>query len=190
MAGALIHVELSNAAEVQEILGRLYAFDHGALFEEIGALVESQTRRRITDEKESPLGVPWAPWSKSYAKAQKKRIGDGDTGGAPSLLEREGLLLASMSYQAAGDQVTVGSNREYAATHQFGDYRLVTVREFKRTIYHHFGEPYPAGIEQTVARHHALRNIPARPFLGLSYDNEDEIEDLARDYFLELIGDG
>jgi len=53
----------------------------------------------------------------------------------------------SPAFRAARDEVQVGSNLIYAATHQFGD---------------------PA------------RNIPARPFLGLSTDDRTEILALAQ----------
>lgn len=38
------------------------------LLESIGAVVESQTRRRISSEKSSPAGEKWQDWSDSYAK--------------------------------------------------------------------------------------------------------------------------
>jgi len=87
-------------------------FDRHDLLDIIGATVESQTRRRIEDDKSSPVGVPWAAWSEAYADTRHS---------GHSLLEGEGHLLASMTHTVGLISVEVGSNQVYAATHQFGD---------------------------------------------------------------------
>ena len=38
------------------------------LLESIGSIAESQTRRRISDEKTAPDGTPWQDWSAGYEK--------------------------------------------------------------------------------------------------------------------------
>ncbi len=78
----------------------------------VGAELESQTRRRIAEEKESPEGKPWAAWSEGYARTRHSGHG---------LLVGEGALLDSIAYAVSSDgSVVVGSNLVYAAIHQFG----------------------------------------------------------------------
>ncbi|UMB67054.1 phage virion morphogenesis protein [Citrobacter freundii] len=59
------------------------------LLESIGAVVESQTRRRISSEKSSPAGEKWQDWSDSYAKTRHSN---------QSLLQGNGDLLDSIQY--------------------------------------------------------------------------------------------
>ena len=100
VAGALmaVSVEVSahgvELARYQRLLDTLGRSDHKAeLLESIGAVAESQTRRRISDEKTAPDGTPWAPWSTDYAKTRH---------GNQSLLQGDGDLLDSIEYQEIG----------------------------------------------------------------------------------------
>lgn len=105
------------------------------LLDAIGAELESSTRRRIDEEKESPEGDAWAVWSPNYARTRD---------GQHSLLIGENELLDSIQYAIDGRGfVDLGSNLVYAATHQFGD---------------------------------PERNIPERPYLGVSSDDEAALE--------------
>lgn len=80
------------------------------LLDAAGALVESQTRRRITEDKTAPDGTPWQPWSDAYRATRHAghSLLRGDTSG----------LLDSIQYTVAGDELAVGSDLDYAA-HQF-----------------------------------------------------------------------
>lgn len=115
------------------------------LLENIGALVESQTRRRIQEEKTGPDGKAWQAWSDRYARNRP---------GGRSLLQSEGGLLDSIQYLVTDGEVEVGSNLIYAATQQYGD---------------------------------DARGIPARPYLGISDENEAEIDELLQDHYRELL---
>lgn len=92
----------------------LSAVELDLIAQEIGSLVENQTRNRLFSEKQSPLGAAWAPWSDSYAATRKPQhsllIGDGLNNG----------LLESISFYVTGREVTVGSDLPYAAVHQLG----------------------------------------------------------------------
>lgn len=68
-----------------------------------------------------------------------------------SILIRSGGMLDSIASEARGNEVSVGSDLVYAAIHQFGGTPDMA--------------PGPAA-------------VPARPFLGVSDDNETEILDL------------
>lgn len=112
MSGAGIRTNLLADPRLAGRLERLAQLDTTPLLEAIGAEVESQTRRRIAVDKASPAGVPWPEWSTEYAKTRHS---------GQSLLQGDGHLLDSITYQVEGDSVLIGSPLIYAATHQFGD---------------------------------------------------------------------
>ena len=72
----------------------------------LGAVVESQIRRRISHEKTSPDGRRWKPWSRDYAETRHSNH---------SLLVNTGHMLESIEYDADDRSVAIGSNMIYAA---------------------------------------------------------------------------
>lgn len=112
MAGVSLQFQLTELAEVQKFLNDLGSFDREQLLDEVGAELESQTRRRIAEEKETPEGDAWAEWSPDYQKTRHS---------GHSLLMNEGDLLDSIQYNLLGAAaVEVGSNLVYAAAQHFG----------------------------------------------------------------------
>lgn len=111
MAGAHVTFEL---AALQPILGRLNALGQPRRMAEglasIGGLVESQTRARF-DERTSPEGDAWTPWSEGYAATRKK---------GQTLLVASGGFRDSIAWDLTGDALRVGSNMVFAALHQEG----------------------------------------------------------------------
>jgi phage virion morphogenesis protein len=80
--------------------------------------------------------------------------------GGNSLLMGDGHLDDSIQYIVDGDEVAVGSNLIYAAIHQLGGTPDMA--------------PGPAA-------------IPARPFLGLSQDDEQAVADLMEDFLADQV---
>lgn len=147
-----LQFDLSSVARLQERIARLANPDRKDLLEQLASRVESQTRRRISEEEESPDGQPWQAWTASYAATR--------SGGA-SLLQGAskgkdkgigGGLIDSITYEIKGDEALIGSNLEYAAIHQYGGTPGM--------------KPGPAG-------------IPARPYLGYSPENLADLEEIA-----------
>lgn len=79
----------------------------------IGELVVNQVKERIATGKQSPEGIPWAPWSARYAATREARHSLLVDNGNPGLLE-------SIGNYVSGNEIRVGTNLIYAATHQFG----------------------------------------------------------------------
>jgi len=79
-----------------------------------------------------------------------------------SLLVFDDELRDTMQHQTEQGNVVVGSALPYAATHQYGDKRL--------------------GFGTTMV------TIPARPFLGLSAQNEDDVLSTINDFFEHELG--
>lgn len=115
MAGTAleISVDSSELAALRSRLGDLVlsASDRREVLGIVGSEIESQVRRRLSDEKESPDGVPWIDWTDAYAATRH---------GGHSLLQSQGDLLDSLTHQVSDDQVEVGTNLVYGAIHQFG----------------------------------------------------------------------
>jgi len=111
VSGTSIIIEAQGMQRLQQRLNSLANPNRHALLELMGAEVESQTRRRIESEKSAPDGERWQAWSDGYAETRHS---------GQSLLSGEGDLLDSMTFDVSGNDVFVGSNKVYAAIHQFG----------------------------------------------------------------------
>lgn len=113
MSGVGFQWDVANFAALQRRVDLLAHMDTRQLMDSIGAEVASQMQRRISDEKTTPRGTPWKPWSKRYAKTR--------TAGQ-SLLFSEGHLVSSITHllDLDGKAVDVGSNLIYAATQNYG----------------------------------------------------------------------
>jgi phage virion morphogenesis protein len=106
--------------------------DRKDILEKIGFILENSARNRIESTKRDPEGVPWAPWSESYAKTRN---------GNQSLLMSRGQMLKRLSYRVTtSTTVEVGSRMKYSGYMQDG-----------------------------------TKKIPARPFLGMSTDDANDI---------------
>lgn len=114
----------------------------GSLYASLGAELESQTRRRIEDERTDPDGNAWPDWSPRYALTRHPNH---------NLLQNKGRLVDSLNALAEDHQVQVGTILPYGAIHQFGG--------------------------KAVGR-----NLPARPYLGLSHENADDLLLVAEDW--------
>ena len=111
MAGAALEIDISELDRIQQALLRVSKARFGALADVIGTEVESQTRRRIEEEKASPDGQKWEDWSEGYARTRH---------GNHSLLQNEDHLLDSIHHVVTGMELEVGSNLVYAGVHQEG----------------------------------------------------------------------
>ncbi len=112
MAGVQIEADLSGLKTLNQRIARLGKVDKRKLLNALGAEMESQTRRRLAEEKESPEGEPWKAWSPKHAQTRH---------GGQGLLLGEGALLDSITFAVPNDgAVLVGSNLVYAAILQFG----------------------------------------------------------------------
>ena len=142
----------------------------------IGEALAESTKRRF-ETSTSPDGQRWAENSdvtlfRYLARFSKSFRSDGGLTqkGAARLGAKKPLIGESKSLSTmivwqlvARDAVAIGSPMEYAGVQQFGAEK----GEFGRTKR---GAPIPWG------------NIPARPFVGVSRDDDETIADIVRDY--------
>lgn len=139
-------------------LSALVDFSGAALLEEIAALGESQTRRRITDEKTAPDGTPWKP----------------NLAGTSILLQSGQNLLASVASSSDDEEAVWGAGWEFAHIHQDG---AVITANTAAALSFRVGD-------RSV--HAKSVTIPARPFVGLSAENRAELDELITDHFAQL----
>ena len=160
MSGVTLKVEALGIEEVERRLRALVAAGHDMTpaMNNIGEYLVRATRDRFDDE-EGPDGTPWKPLSET-TKARKRR-------NAGKILTLEGYLRVPV-YRPTPTSVEVGSPLIYAGTHQFGAEKGSFGSTGK-------GASIPFG------------DIPARPFLGLSDADRDELTDILRDYIMERL---
>lgn len=120
-----------NDAPVIEHLERLRdrLHDMAPMMEDIGATLEREVNIRF-DTKRDPSGEAWAPLAPStrnaYARADTRpaRGGGVEVARRGTLLERTGLMRASLTHEASADQVEIGFGRPYAGYHETGTRRM------------------------------------------------------------------
>lgn len=129
----------------------------------ISAAGVAQTKKRFVT-KRAPDGSTW-------------KVTDKATG---STLIESALLLRSIAAQPPSDTaVEWGSNRVYAAVHQAGIDRNVTVRAHERQANHIFGRRLNRPVRFTVSAHSRQMVVVARPYLGVNDQDMAEFGQIA-----------
>jgi phage gpG-like protein len=155
MSGISIEVDVSDFQGIFRRLEPIFNFEPAELMTTLGALGESQTRRRIAEEKTAPDGTPW------------KENHEGT-----SILMKTGQhLLASVAFTASATEAEWGAAWEYAHVHQDG--MVIIPKNAAQLAFTIGGVPVFA---KSVT-------IPARPFVGLSADNIAQILEEVTDHF-------
>lgn len=150
MAGTNIRIELDDAAaqaELKRLVDR--GQDLRPALGEIGEYLLRDMWPKRFREKRGPDGLPWAPVSERYAKRKLAGTAAGARGDARSNSAAALLELTGELMDSPRYQLAEGGT----ALH-FGVNTLWAAT-------HQFGDP--------------RRNIPARPFLFLDADDQDEV---------------
>lgn len=137
--------------------------DPQPLLRSIGVGLTANTRDRFMVGRD-PDGNAWAPLSPAYAPIKR--------GGG--ILRASGLLMGSITFETAGHELAVGSNRIYAGVHQFGATIRAKAGGFLRFQL--------AQGEVTVRS----VTIPARPYLGIGPEDEDTVLDATEAFYLRF----
>ena len=186
MGGAGIEVKYQDD-EAQKLLGGIIKrmTNKRDAMSIIGSIARSSVIRNF--EKE---GRP-AGWKGLSATTKKRR------GSAHPILRRQGFaggLMGSVNYQAFDDKVVVGTNKVYAAVHQFGAKKgsfgsfVVRVGAHTRTITQAFGrmiEPRTIKVRaHTKNQKLPWGDIPARPFLVVQDEDWKEMREALKDFVI------
>jgi len=169
-------LETTGAQAIERSLAGLVTKfgDIEPLMTDIGVYLESATIERF-DNETAPDGSRWTP------SARAKR----DSG---KTLTDTAQLRSSITSEASGSSVAVGTNKIYARIHQLGFDGTIQVKGHKRTIHEAFGRSLKAPVTFDVDPFERLLNMPARPFLGLSAEDETEILAQVEDYARDAVG--
>ena len=160
-----ISVRLEGTEKLLKQIKDIEHVDKAGIMNAIAEGLRTSTVERF-GSGETPEGKKWTP----SIRAQKQ--------GGKTLIS-SGQLKTSIKAEADSTGAAVGTNTIYAATHQFGNTRTIRAKNGK---YLHFqiGERWVNVPSVTV-------DIPARPFLGISEENEKEIMELLEDAYKEYL---
>ena len=160
MSGVSIEVDIEGVLP-SAVLAELAscADDTLQLMTDIGAVLESSMRERIEDTKTAPDGTPWPP----------------NRAGTSTLLETGRHLRDSLAFIAEPNRVEAGASWEHAHVHQDG--AVIKPKSATRLR-------FVLGNRTIFARQ---VTIPARPFAGISAEDESEIERVTTDWIGGLI---
>lgn len=182
MAGATFEVE-SNNDEVQGLVNQLEKKlgDLTPALQDIGEYLQIAHAQRFKDQV-SPDGNAWEPLSPSYQRRKKKNRN--------RILFADGNLANSLRYQIGNNELKFGTNLPYAAIHQFGGEINIAARSqkmyFKQnkdgTVGNRFTKKDKSNFEQWGTRGAHKIKIPARPFLGTSSADNEEILQLLTEH--------
>lgn len=179
MSGAMLEVTFDASAvgqALEQLVERLGSLRTPLLdiAEYLHQSTDSRARRQI-----SPDGTPWAPLSpRTLARKKGNKI-----------LRESGALLDTLRHQVNGDDLSFGTDRPYGAIHQFGGKvehaarsQQVYFKEKGGVVGNRFVKKSKSNFAQWVT--HGARSVemPARPYLGLSTEDEAEILEIVSDY--------
>lgn len=154
MSGVTISMELSgDGNRLLKKLKNMSEIRRADITEEIAEQLRTSTIARFRTATD-PEGKRW-----------KQSIRARDTGGIT--LTHTAQLRNSIRAESDQNGLAVGTNVAYGAAHQFGDRRTIQPRKAK-VLRFKTGNRWVSAKSVTV-------NIPARPFLGISDEDEAEI---------------
>ena len=191
MAGARVEITRNTASpKLKRLAARLHGEGRQLLFADMGEYLLRSTRERAAKQID-PDGNKWRALSPGYAKWKAKK-----RPGVPVLKFDFHMLGDQLSYEAGQDELLVGTNAPYGAIHQFGG----TVHRAAHSRKLAFGKDKPnrmkvfarAGSKDVDHEQWATVDaydvtLPARPWLGLSQEDDTELLAIVVDHLGEAL---
>lgn len=160
-----ISVRLEGADEILKRIQGIENLDKAGLMQAVAEGLRTSTVERFGKEQ-SPEGKKWVPSIRARSRGGKT-------------LQNSGALRNSIRSEADNSGAAVGTNQIYAATHQFGAKRTIRAKN-SRYLRFQIGDRYVSVPAVDI-------EIPARPFLGVSEEDEKEIYTLLEDALKEYV---
>lgn len=147
--GASVEITLEDI-KLEKVIQKLArgAVTGVRLMRELSLELAGQTQDRFVKEQAGPDGTPW--------ERSQRAI---EQGGRGKTLIDTALLKQSITPSHSADMAQAGTNKVYAAIHQFGG---------------------DAGRNKSLT-------LPARPYLGVSESNRVDLEDVVLDHLERLL---
>ena len=187
MAGSMLEVAI-DTSPVGKALDQLSERldDLTTPLNDIAEYLHQSTNDRFRQQI-APDGSPWAPLAPSTL-ARKK-------GGR--ILRDKGTLQDTLRHTVSNNELSFGTDRPYGAIHQFGGKvqhaarsQQVYFRQGKDgTVGNRFVKKSKSNFAQWVARGAHESEIKARPYLGLSSEDDIEILAIIHNYLREPVKD-
>ena len=155
----------------------------GELMSTFAGLMLTSVQRRF-EKQIGPDGIAWKPLAKRTANA---RIGRRRRG-TSNILRVTTRLYQSITTASDATSAEVGTNLEYAGTHQFGSETTMYARSQKMSLKkirsrYRFVKPGTKGaVEKRVTIGEHVTRIPARPYLGFSDQDIAGMIDAGQDF--------
>ncbi len=188
MAGA--HIEISLTGDAVDQLGSLVsALDNPRpLLANIREYLTRAHRQRFLDQR-APDGTPWAPLSPRYRKRKQQN--------ADSILVLRGYLMNTLRGVIDDEALAFGTDRPYGAAQHFGaeiehqarDATLYFKRNRDGSVGNRFVKSGKSDFSQRANIGAHSTQIPARPWLGTSEDDDNHLVDMAKDYLAKAVPD-
>jgi|GEM_PF-917052 len=150
--------------------------DMTPLADAIGQVLVESSVHRLAVTNKAPDGTPWPSSARTRAR-----------GGPIQYARGAGGLAGSMRHavQPGGGAVEYGSNKPYAAQRQFGG----TIKPKKPGGFLVF-ETFDDATGEPILIFARSVTQPARPYLGVSDDDADDIGSIALEYLNDVIEQG
>lgn len=152
--------------DTDELLAKLRSMknvDKAGVMNAIAEGLRTSTIERF-GRQETPEGTKWQPSIRATQKGGKSLI-------------LSSALRTSIKAESDSTGAAIGTNLVYAATHQFGDERTIRAKNSKYLRFQ-IGDKWVNVPSVSV-------NIPARPFLGISQEDEEEIREILEEILKE-----
>lgn len=180
MAGVTATIDFDSTAVlriVQSIASQLE--DPDRMLRDMGEYLVIAHMHRF-DKQVSPNGTPWQALSPRYLKAKKKN--------KDKILQLDGYLKNNNRYQVSPGLLEFGSDRVYAAIQHFGGEIKMPARTadvfFKQdkagNVGNKFVKKKSSNFAQSVNIGAYTIRIPARPWLGTSTEDDNELVAIAQ----------
>ena len=162
-----VSVKVDVDGDIDQLISRLdriSGIDKAGVMNAIAEGLRTSTQERFRTGT-APDGSRWEPSARASGKKQGKT------------LVQSGGMKNSIRAKADESGAAVGTNKIYAATHQFGDERTIRAKNGKYLKFK-IGDRFVSVPSVRVS-------IPARPFLGVSQSDDEDIRELLDEVFEE-----
>ena len=191
MAGITLEVEVEKLLSKMRDIGSLLE-NPEPMLKSMGEYLLQRTEDRFIPGapgyQTSPDGEAWQALSPSYLRSKRKN--------QDKILALNGYLGRSFSYSVGDGELLVGTNRKYAAVHQFGglfDLPARSQQAFFRQdsrngeVGNKFVSKAQSNFSQWVTLGPYKVEIPKRPFLGVNDQDADELLNIAGRFLERLL---
>jgi phage virion morphogenesis protein len=171
VTGASIRIDVTGDDVLERELAALIRAgeDLAPFMDALGLELEVNTLDRF-DREADPQGKAWTPSARASAEGGKT-------------LTDSARLKASIGYRASANELMVGTNVVYGATHQFGFSGAQKVAAHKRRLTSAFGRRLKTPVEAIIPEFTRQMEMPVRAFLGFGPEDANSADDVFRDFF-------